>query len=390
MAKNLICAVDVGSYSIKSLLVKEEKEHLLFLAKQETPSEGVKEGNIVFSEKCLNSLERNLELLEKDQKINIDQIVFCLGGTGVSCFKNRGVISVSRPDGLISQEDIERVIKEAEISKTSLNKELYDIFERKFFLDNQIYYQSPLGLKALKLEAEILGMEVVSSYLKTFEQMISEIEVVQDVIPFPLALFEAVPSEREKEIGVCVVDFGCHTSSFVLIKDGKIFDFFVLPIGSDEITKQIAIDFKISYENAEKIKIEYGDAYFRGKDKKEKLEIEDDVFVLSQKRLSQIIQKMVWEMFRQPFSYLKEIFKAQKMAGGIIFVGGGAKLKNLIDFLRHKFSFYIKRGEINHIGGFENDLSFAKTAGALLALKERPLSEKNFFDKVRRVWKKFF
>ena len=390
MAKELICVLDLGSFSIKSLLVKKENDHFSFVSKKETISEGIKEGNILFIEKCRKAVEKNLDLLEKEQKSKIEKVIVSLNGTFLSCFKNRALISVSRSDGIISEEDIERVNKEAQISKDSFNKEIVEVLEEKFFVDNQVYFEKPLGLRATKLEKEILGIEVLSSYLKTFKEAFfsSDFEV-DDFVSFPLALSK-IPSDKEKEIGVLVVDFGHQTTSFCLIKDREIIDFFVLPFGSCEINKEIALNLKISYESAEQIKCEYGDAYFRGKDKKEKLEIEDGNIFLSQKRLSQIIQKVLWEIFRQPLLNLKQTLKNYKMAGGIIFVGGGAKIKNFGEFLRHKFPFYVKMKNYSKIEGMENDFSFAKTEGMVLSLLGRDLSEEKFSVKIKKLFKKIF
>ncbi|MGB9598868.1 MAG: cell division FtsA domain-containing protein, partial [Minisyncoccales bacterium] len=311
-------------------------------------------------------------------------------GTFISSFKNRALISVSRSDGIIPQEDIERVSKEAEISRDSFNKELVEILEEKFFLDGQAYFEIPLGFRAAKLEKEILGTQVISSYFKTFNKAFFASDFAfDDFVSFPLSL-STIPSEKEKEIGVTVVDFGHQTTSFCLMKDGKIIDFFVLPIGSSEISKEIALNFKISYEDAEIIKCEYGDAYFRGKDKKEQLEIDNDFFSLSQKKLSQLIQAVLWDIFRQPFLNLKETFNFNKMAGGIIFIGGGAKLKNFVDFLKRKIPFYLKLKNYSKIDGLENDISFAKCEGALISLLKKKLPEKNFSGKLKQLLKKIF
>jgi len=390
MAKDLICVLDLGSFSVKSLLVKREEDGFSFVSKKETISEGIKEGNIVFIEKCRRAVEKNLDLLEKEQKSKIEKVIVSLNGTFLSCFKNRVLISVSRSDGIISEEDIERVNKEAQISRESFNKEIIEILEEKFFVDGQVYFEKPLGLRATKLEKEILGVEILSSYLKTFKETFfsSDFEV-DDFVSFPLALSK-IPSDKEKEMGVLVIDFGHQTTSFCLMRDREIIDFFVLPVGACEITKEIALNLKISYEGAEQIKCEYGDAYFKGKDKREKLEIDDGNIFLSQKRLSQIIQKVLWEIFRQPLLNLKQTFQTYKMAGGIIFVGGGAKIKNFIEFLRHKFPFYLKLKNYSRIDGMENDFSFAKTEGMVLSLLEKDLSEEKFSVKLKKILRKIF
>ena len=141
MAKDLICVLDLGSFSIKSLLVKRDNDSFSFISKKETISEGIKEGNIVFIEKCRRAVEKNLDLLEKEQKSKIEKVIVSLNGTFLSCFKNRALISVSRSDGIISEEDIERVNKEAQISRESFNKEIIEILEEKFFVDGQVYFE---------------------------------------------------------------------------------------------------------------------------------------------------------------------------------------------------------------------------------------------------------
>ena len=74
------------------------------------------------------------------------------------CVPSRGLVSVSRADQKISEEDVERVIQASKIISLSSNKEIIDIFPKSFIVDGGEKVKKAVGMQGLRLEAEVLAL----------------------------------------------------------------------------------------------------------------------------------------------------------------------------------------------------------------------------------------
>ena len=74
----------------------------------------------------------------------------------------------------------------------------------------------------------------------------------------PLTTAEAVLSEKERELGVAVVDMGAGTTDIAVYHDGSLRHTAVLPIGGNHVTNDIATGLRTSFADAERIKQRYG------------------------------------------------------------------------------------------------------------------------------------
>jgi cell division protein FtsA len=141
---------------------------------------------------------------------------------------------------------------------------------------------------------------------------------------------------------------------------------------------------------AERIKIDYGSCFFKGRDKKIKIDTEtNSPLICSQRFLTKIIYERVAEIFEQANKELKEISKEKLLPGGIVLAGGGAKLPKIIELAKSKFSLPVHLGKPKNILGIEPDPSFATICGlALMGLDSQepgPDLSKRFFSKIKRM-----
>ena len=80
---------------------------------------------------------------------------------------------------------------------------------------------------------------------------------IEDVILEQLASANAVLTEDEKELGVCLVDIGGGTSDIAIFTEGAIRHTAVIPIAGDQVTNDIAMALRTPTQYAEEIKIRY-------------------------------------------------------------------------------------------------------------------------------------
>jgi len=364
---SIICGLDIGSQNIKTLVVKREAEELTVLNYQEVPSSGVRRGVIIYPEGVSRILRENfLKISQEGQKIN--SLYLNISGAHLFSASSRGSIAVSRADQRISEEDINRVLSAARTFSLPSNKEIFDIIPREFIVDGEKGIKEPLGLKGVRLEAEVLALGGFSPYLMNLTQAVLDSGLqILDREPSAVASGRACLTEKQKELGVAILDIGAGTSDLAVFEEGGLIHLAVLPIGSANITNDIAIGLKTDIEIAERIKVEFGKCFLKNGSKKEKIELESqETLVFSPKELTNIIRARISEIFREINKELKKISKEKFLPAGIVLTGGGAKLPGIVELAKKEFRLPIRLGKPKGIADLEGDPSLATVCGLVL------------------------
>ena len=391
--KSLICGLDIGTFKIKILGILKKGEDLEVVFQFEEKSEGVRKGVVVDPERLSQILKEFFLKIKKDTGFSPNSVFCNIDGAHLFSLLSRGVIVVSRADQKISEEDVQRVIQAAQAVSLSPNKEVFETIPIEFSIDGEKGIKDPVGLGGVKLEADVLILGGFSPYIRNLEKAVlnSGLEIA-DVIPSPLAASKSCLTQKQKELGVALIDIGAATTGLSVFKDEDLIQMMILPIGSAGITNEIAINLKTDVEIAEKIKTEFGTCLFKGKDKRERIEIgEEEPLIFSLRSLNRLIEKGILRIFFEVEKELKKISKEKFLPAGIVLTGGGAKIPKIQGLAKRKFKLPVKIGRPKGIPGLD-DPSFSVASGLVLECieteKEKVL-EPGFFSKIKRVFKIF-
>ena len=368
---NIITGVDIGTGSIKILVANKEpgEEKLQVVSQVRENSSGVRKGVVVDVEEVSNILQDSFSRIDEEVGLKISSVYINVDGSHLFSLFSRGTIAVSRADRKISEEDIQRVLQAAQTISLPSNKEIFDIFPKEFIIDGQSGIKTALGLEGVRLEAEVLVLGGFSPYLKNLSQAVSDSGLqILAIIPSPIASARAVLTPRQKELGAAVLDIGAGTSGLAVFEEGDLIHFAILPIGSSNITNDIAIGLKVDVDVAERIKIEYGSRVKKGKgSSREKIEIEDlESVVFSRKALNEIVEARISEIYGEVQKELKKIAREKLLPAGIVLTGGGAKLPNIVELAKKELKLPCKIGKPQGFSDLEEDPSFSTVCGLVL------------------------
>lgn len=372
MAKTLtLTAIDIGTNSVKLLVGQKElgKAKVDILAQEQVPHFiGVRKGE-VYNPKVIGETILSLkESLQQKKGLRIKKAFCNINGPHLFSLRSQGLVSVSRADQKISHEDIQRVLQASQAVNLPSNKEVLDVYPTEFIVDSEKGIKEPLGLQGIRLEAKVLLISVFSPVLENLGRAVYEAGIeIEEVIPSILASSRAVLTQEQKELGAAVVDIGAGTTSLAIFGEGNLQDFAVFPLGSANITNDIAIGLRTEIATAEKIKKDLGSlGYGAGKRKKkgEKIEIKDRELSFSRNFLNNIVKWRVSEIFNEVAKVLKKTTKETVLPGGVVLTGGGASLSGITEFARQKFELPCKVAGPKGIPGLE-DFSFSTVVGLL-------------------------
>ncbi|MCK7508364.1 MAG: cell division protein FtsA [Desulfobacterales bacterium] len=155
--------------------------------------------------------------------------------------------------------DVERVIDAARAVAIPMDREVIHVLPQEYIVDGQPGIQNPVGMSGVRLEAKI---HIVTGAVASAHNLVkcanrSGLDVC-DIVLECLASGEAVLTEEEKQLGTALLDLGGGTTDLAVFSGKNIKHTFVLALGGDNLTNDIAIGLRCPHPEAEKIKKKFG------------------------------------------------------------------------------------------------------------------------------------
>ena len=394
MAKEIInIGLDIGSNTIKILGAFREGNNNLYRIKffEEADSLGFFKGRVKDENDLVKAVKDLLERVKERYDVDVESVMVNISGDKLEVFNNSASVSVGSANEKVTELDKERVEEDVKNVALGNNKSILRVFPREWKLDNEKDIVDPLGLQGIRLELDASIMTCFSGDKEALEKVIKSTGIdIEDIVPTPFADATLLLDNSQKELGVALVNIGFGTTSLIVYEDGKLLDLIVFPVGSSNITNDIAVGLKTEIHIAEKIKKDFGITLPSSK----KIEVKLDSggkLVFSERELRNIVAPRVSEIFSDLINKrLKKIGKEGKLPAGIILTGGGAKLKGVEDFAKKEFKLPCKIGYPENFIGFDKkDPSYSTVCGLVL-LGDDFEEDTPSSNKIKKWIKEFF
>ncbi len=270
-----ITALDLGSSQIRAIVAEVKKEgQLAIFGVFKIFSAGIRKGEIVDMEETTEALRKTFLKIKEIDKAAIKNIFVNVGGVGVKCQTSRGIVAVSRADNEISQDDIDRVIKASQAIKLLPNRMIIHTLAKEFVIDGISDIREPLAMTGTRLEVNSLIIDASSPNVKNIINCVESLGgKIGGLIYNPLSGGRSVLTKAQKDLGAVLIDIGSGTTSMSVYEEGKLLHAAAFPVGSGNITNDLAIGLKCSVKAAELIKILFGTALSRDVSSKEKISL---------------------------------------------------------------------------------------------------------------------
>lgn len=318
----MVVGIDIGSSKIKAVameLANGSKPRILGYGV--APSQGLKRGEIMDQRELAASLKNCLQKCQDSSDLPIEEAYLAVDGENLKSFRTKGVAIVSRADGEITEYDIERAIEAAKGNLGQLmNREIIHAIAVFFKIDDNFQTQNPIGLKGMRLEADILFVTTLGRNLKSLIKALEINKVaVLKIISSPLASGRLLLSKTQKEVGALLLDIGGTTMALSVFEEGAPISMEILPIGSDHISHDIAIGFQISLEEAENLKTNILSKNLAREEKR---------------KFDEIIEARFSDIFELVDRHLRKIGRHGLLPSGVVLTGGGANMPGLCEYAK--------------------------------------------------------
>jgi len=355
MGGRYIFAIDIGSYSLKGLVVmlNPKRDALELVAKVEAPAAGVKGGVIVDIDDAVQAVGGLVDQVEATMEREMKEAVVTVGGPYLETRFAKGTVVVSRADEEIGKEDVERAMQAAEATMLPQNRMLLHAIPRSYLIDEADRVKDPVGMQGTRLSCEALLIDTFSPSVKQLQKTFSVIGVApSSIVASVLAGSWATVPKKERDIGVCAIDLGSETTTLTVFEDGELLHAHVIPLGSRHVTADIATALKIHFDAAEKIKLAVGHASPNQVPKKEMIPlsqfIDGEEEAISRKYIADIIEARISEIFELVVSELKKMNRSGKLPGGAIIFGGGARIPGIVELAKRELKLSSRLANLDH------------------------------------------
>ena len=380
-----ILGLDVGTAQIKAVVAEPLRNGGVKICEAiKVPSQGVRRGEVVDIEEVAHALKEVFTPVKERYKSSLREIFVNIGGPHTNVHNSRGVIALSREDNEIYQTDVEKVIKGSQDSVASPNRAIIHTETKEFTVDAISGITDPVGLVGRRLEVHSLMVDVFTPFLKNISQSIELVGGELAGILFgTIAASRAVLTKKQRELGVVFLDVGAGTVNMSVYEENKLLHAKVFPFGALNVTNDLAMGFKISVAAAENLKLHYGSAFARLVPAREMIDLanfdSNAKNEIGRKYASEIIEARLAEIFECVNNELKYIGKAGQLPGGIILVGGGAKLPGIVELAKQELKLSAQIGAVfsqqlevedDHLRGVVTDPEFACAIGLVMWGKE--------------------
>jgi cell division protein FtsA len=385
--------IDLGSSKIRVVIGARTGEQVSVVGYGEANSEGVRRGAISDLQTPLNPLIEAIHAAENMSGYDVSGASLSINSGSIASTYVEGMVLTQEAQGRggLSEDDLMRVEEAAMKGKVPNNREILDFVPFEYIVDGQGNVRDPLGMTCSRLEIRANAVSAMMpdvNNLRKLCEMADNLNV-HALVPTAMAAAEAIVTNHQRENGVGVVNFGSNTTSIAVYDEGELQFVNTIPMGSNDVTRDLATILAATPDLAEEVKLRYADASFmEGKDVTVKRG--RDEYVFGRSEINEVVEARLDEIFERVAKCLKAAGYDKRLPEGLILTGGGAKMRNLDIYVRSKLGMAVRIGEIQpFIESSAPEVLKAEYATAIgLMLRDMDMSEMDGGHKRRKGAKK--
>lgn len=350
-SNDYVVAIDLGTTKVVTMVGKMNSNgKLQVVGLSTTESTGIKRGMIQNIEETVKAIQKTVDDVKKQVGLEFHSAYVGIAGQHIRSIKNSNYLNFDTDDREISQDDIDRLVKDMNLTPVDAGETILHVLPLEFFIDKEpVDNNRPVGMMGRRLDANFHIVIGKTSSAKHIEKCVNRVGLsVADLILEPLASAEAVLTDDEREAGVALIDIGGGTTDLAIYYEGNIRHTAVIPFGGNVITQDIKEGCSILLKQADQLKEIYGIALsdiapdnkiitipgISGREPKE----------ISVKNLAGIIQARMEEILDFVLYEINLSGYAEKLSAGVVITGGGALLKHLSHLIKFKSGYDVRLG----------------------------------------------
>nr|MBP3681393.1 cell division protein FtsA [Clostridia bacterium] len=257
---DVIVGIDIGTSKV-SLIIGEVNNfnQVEIICSTNEACNGIKKGKIINENEVVQAITKVVEDAEVDTNLKINSAYLTIHGKYVTIVQNSVIKEVKDKYSGITTKDVSSAIMQAKDIDIPEGMSIIDIVAEKFVLDDGKTVADPIGnfgsKFTLKAQVVLADKEYIRQLVGIFKKCNLEID---GLVPITLAERNLVLDTHELTDNIMILDVGAGNTDIGVFEGSEFIYTNTIPLGGDNITNDIALVLNISYEEADKLKKQYG------------------------------------------------------------------------------------------------------------------------------------
>jgi cell division protein FtsA len=334
-SSEIVVGLDIGTTKVSAVVGEVDSDGITILGVGNVPCRGLRKGVVSNIDWTVRSIRDAVDAAQTMAGVEIRTVYAGVAGSHIRSQPSDGVAAIS--GGEVTRVDVERVLEGARAIPVDADRQILHVLPREYIVDNQDGIRDPVGMSGVRLQARVNLITAATSCVQNVIRCAERCGLtVADVVLEPLASAEAILSEDEKEIGVCVIDIGGGTTDLLLYVDGGIAHTSVIPVGGNNVTSDVAAGLRTPMGEAERLKRNFGCALGRMVADDEEIEVPGvgghPPRKAARRVLSDIIEPRVEEIFALVRKRIEDTGLLEQLSAGAVLTGGAVLLEGMCEF----------------------------------------------------------
>jgi cell division protein FtsA len=368
---NLIVVLDIGSGHTRVLAADLNEGALRYRGHGVVESAGMRKGLISDLSPAAKAVKAANEQAERVARINIDECAVGVGGPHIRGINTNGGFELGSRMREITRDDVRTAVERARAVERPPDREILHLLPRQFILDGQPGIFDPVGMVGARLEVDLHIATCSGSALQSTITCANRagLEVTEAVLE-SIASAEATLSADERELGVCLLDIGAHSSDLVVFFEGAVAHTASVPIGGAHFTNDLAIGLQMPLAQAEELKCQYGQVVVTSVPQLAEIEIANPhPQMLRLRAIAEILEPRARELLYFVKESLRQGAVVDALGAGCVLTGGGAMMPGMLDVTESQLRVPARTGLPVRLSQMPGELvhpGFATAIGMLL------------------------
>lgn len=358
--RRVLSSIDIGTNSIKLVVAEIFKDKINVLCAISEESRGIKKGLVENAEDAIYSIKKTLKKAEDLLGLKIKKVIASIPEYELKFTKGEGVNTITNEDGIVTKNDISRILKTCVYNKINDNYELINVIPIDYKLDGNLV-KNPVGMSGEKLSLESL---IISAPKKNTYNIIKIIEKcgleVIDIMLGSTSDYALFNNEFLNNTNGIIINLGAGKTTISSFYKGILVNTNVLDEGGINVDNDISFMYKTKIKDSKKLKERYALASTKLANPKEITTIINKLgekVEVNQYEITEYVSARLQEILKKAKNKINYLTK--KEISYIIITGGLTEIKDFNILAENIFGKNVTFGNVNIIGARDNKYSTA-------------------------------
>lgn len=351
---NVLVGLDIGTTKTTAIVGEVTDTGIDIIGIGTAPAKELRKGVVVNIENTVEAIKKAIDEAEHMSGCRINSVYVGIAGSHIKGQNSLGIVAIKGRE--VGEDDVQRAVEAARAIAIPIDREIIHTLPQNYVVDGQDGIRDPVGMSGVRLEAKV---HIVTGNIASIQNIVKSVNRVgldiDDIALEQLAASEAVLSSDEKDLGVALIDIGGSNTGIAIFSEGSIRHTAILPVGGNYLTSDIATGMRTPFNEAEKIKINYGCAVTSMIPKEDIIEVPSvggrEAREVSRQILGRIIEPRMEEILSMAAKEIVRSGYEDLIAAGVVLTGGTALLTGINELAEQIFDMPVRTGRPTGVGG---------------------------------------